>query len=231
MEFPEYFAATCCSVLKEYRCANSFSQEELAKRSGLARSYICDVERAARHPSLRNLNILSKALNVSTSDLVHDTELKMASSLDIDLLLKSDTPTPLQMQIINYFSDCSSDGFIVCNSEGKFVLFNSTAERLTGLGIMEVSPDDWSEIYGIYTPNGESLYPSRQLPLARAIGGEKVDRAEVLVKNVKTTRLLKVSARPVVDKAGKLHGGVILFRDACDAPQSLDKKEACRSLS
>ena len=53
---------------------NGWSQEELAFRSGLHRTYISGIERGHRNPTLTVLQRLSEALNVEASDLVTQQE-------------------------------------------------------------------------------------------------------------------------------------------------------------
>jgi len=50
------------------------SQEELAARAGLHRTYIGDVERGLRNISLANIGRLASALGCSMSDLMRETE-------------------------------------------------------------------------------------------------------------------------------------------------------------
>ena len=57
--------------LREIRAKTGFSQEELADRAGLHRTYISSVERAERNISLENIFSLAKALGVTPADLLH----------------------------------------------------------------------------------------------------------------------------------------------------------------
>ena len=63
------FQAKFGSVVRSQRQGAGLSQEELAHRSGLHRTYVTDVERGARNPSLNSIKKLSDALGVSLSDL------------------------------------------------------------------------------------------------------------------------------------------------------------------
>ncbi len=63
------FQARFGSVVRSQRLSAGFSQEELAHRSGLHRTYVTDVERGARNPSLNSIKKLSGALGISLSDL------------------------------------------------------------------------------------------------------------------------------------------------------------------
>ncbi len=55
--------------LKELRLARGLSQEELAFRVGVHRTYLGGIERGERNPSLRNLAAIAKGLGISLSEL------------------------------------------------------------------------------------------------------------------------------------------------------------------
>src|SRR5581483_11648597 len=57
------------AVVKTWRNKSGISQEELAWRAGLHRSYVADIERGARNASLQTIEKLAKALNLSFSTL------------------------------------------------------------------------------------------------------------------------------------------------------------------
>jgi transcriptional regulator with XRE-family HTH domain len=56
--------------LRETRISLGLSQEKLAQRVGLHRTYVGSVERAERNVSIDNMERLARALNVSLADLV-----------------------------------------------------------------------------------------------------------------------------------------------------------------
>jgi transcriptional regulator with XRE-family HTH domain len=56
--------------LKEIRIKKNISQEELAFRSGLHRTYISSIERGQRNISIVNIKKIADALDVDVSDLL-----------------------------------------------------------------------------------------------------------------------------------------------------------------
>lgn len=57
------------SRLRSRRLAKSLSQEAFAGKCGLDRTYISGIERGKRNVSLRNIEIIAKALGTSISEL------------------------------------------------------------------------------------------------------------------------------------------------------------------
>lgn len=55
--------------VRSWRGRLGISQEELAERAGLHRTYVCDIERGARNVSLKSIEKLAKALEVPLSTL------------------------------------------------------------------------------------------------------------------------------------------------------------------
>ena len=56
------------SVLRAFREAMGISQEKLAEKASLHRTYIGSVERGERNPSFNSLTRILKSLNISWSD-------------------------------------------------------------------------------------------------------------------------------------------------------------------
>lgn len=56
--------------IRRFRETQKLSQEELAYRAGVHRTYLGGIERGERNPSLKNLAAIAKALNVRLANLV-----------------------------------------------------------------------------------------------------------------------------------------------------------------
>ena len=56
--------------LKRLRTSAGISQEELAERAGLHRTYISSVERAQRNVSLENIFLIAEALGTTPAALL-----------------------------------------------------------------------------------------------------------------------------------------------------------------
>ena len=55
--------------VRELRLARNLSQEELAFRAGLHRTYLGGIERGERNPALRNIAAIAEALGVAIQEL------------------------------------------------------------------------------------------------------------------------------------------------------------------
>ena len=60
------------NAVRAKRLAIGISQEELAFRSGLHRTYVGSVERGERNISIENIYLLAKSLNCTPAELVLD---------------------------------------------------------------------------------------------------------------------------------------------------------------
>lgn len=65
MDFLRHFAGN----LRQVRKAKGWSQEELADRAGVDRTYVSGIERAVRNPTITNVKRLADALGVSVGTL------------------------------------------------------------------------------------------------------------------------------------------------------------------
>ena len=55
--------------VRELRQAKGLSQEELAFKVGVHRTYLGGIERGERNPSLKNIDLIANALGISLAEL------------------------------------------------------------------------------------------------------------------------------------------------------------------
>ena len=60
------------AAVQKIRYGLGISQEELAERADLHRTYIADIERGARNPTLLTIKKLAKGLGISAADLLSE---------------------------------------------------------------------------------------------------------------------------------------------------------------
>lgn len=77
------------TVVRAWRSQLGISQEELAGRAGLHRTYVSDVERGARNVSLASIDKLAKALEISVSALFAQVD-RSSRGEAVDSVLSTD---------------------------------------------------------------------------------------------------------------------------------------------
>ena len=81
-----------------------------------------------------------------------------------------------QTEILHSILKHMGDAVIVADLEQKFLVFNPAAERMFGKAPPATTVEEWSHQYGLYLPDMVTPFPPNELPLTRAISGEKGGR-------------------------------------------------------
>jgi CheY-like chemotaxis protein len=87
------------AAIKAERSALGISQQELAYRAGLHRTYVCEVERGARNPSIASIEKLASALQISVSALFEQTRDGSQVKQLVEILLVEDNPRDVQLTL------------------------------------------------------------------------------------------------------------------------------------
>ncbi len=86
-------------AIKTERCALGISQEKLAERAGLHRTYVSDVERGARNPSIGSVERLARALEVSVAKLFEHASGGNGTKQLVEILLVEDDPRDVKLTL------------------------------------------------------------------------------------------------------------------------------------
>jgi PAS domain S-box-containing protein len=148
-----------------------------------------------------------------------EAELRLAGqaeelSRQAEELARSREALETQTLLLQSVLDSMAEGLAAADEQGKFIIWNTAAERILGMRATDLPSQQWSEQYGLFLNDTVTSFPTDQLPMVRAIRGE-VSTTEMFVRNPKIAEgvWIEVCASPLKDKQGKVRGGVAAFRD------------------
>jgi PAS domain S-box-containing protein len=120
-----------------------------------------------------------------------------------------------ELEIMRSAFNNLSEGVVVADTNGRFLLCNDTARSVLGIATGSNAPHAWSEVRGCYKMDGQTPYPADELPSTRALSGETVTETEIFIRNDQCPSGLWVSvlARPLLKESGEIRGSVVVFRD------------------
>ncbi|HEY9837701.1 MAG TPA: PAS domain S-box protein [Vampirovibrionales bacterium] len=111
-------------------------------------------------------------------------------------------------------------GIIAGDATGKLILFNRSIRDLYGLPDDSIPPEDWLNYYDLYQGDGITPIPPEQIPLKRALNGERVNKEElVIAPKIGNPRIAVASGEPIFDEEGNKIGAVIAFHDITESKQ------------
>ncbi len=111
-------------------------------------------------------------------------------------------------------------GIVACDETGLLTLFNQAARDFHGLLEQPLSPDQWTEYYDLYQPDGKTPLTKASVPLFRALRGERVDGTEmVIAPKGKPARTVLASGQVIAINDGPCHGAVVVMHDITERKQ------------
>jgi PAS domain S-box-containing protein len=141
--------------------------------------------------------------------------------IDISERKQAEASLAKEREFLNAIIHNITDGIIVCDATGKLILFNKAIREFHGLPVESLPPEQWSEYFDLYQPDSQTPLSKTEIPLFRALQGEIVENAEMLiVPKHGSKRILLASGQAIVDSSGNKIGAVVVVRDISDRKQS-----------
>jgi signal transduction histidine kinase/CHASE3 domain sensor protein len=152
--------------------------------------------------------------NALQSEITERKQAKQALAIQAEELFRSRQALETQTVMLQSVLDSMAEGLAAADEQGKFLIWNRAAERIMGFGPADLTAQEWSGYYRTYLPDGSTPFPTKELPLVRAIHGE-VSTAEIFVRNPAVIGgvWIEASGSPLKNKDGVVSGGVVAFRD------------------
>ena len=129
----------------------------------------------------------------------------------------------VQSQLLQSVFNFISEAVVVTDEAGRIIMFNPSARRLAGEGVLLEDSDQWFKKYACFYPDRVTPFPMEEQPIIRAIQGESVDNVEIFVQNIRgldNGLYVNVSGSPLRDANGNRKGAVVVFRDVTDKIKS-----------
>jgi len=119
--------------------------------------------------------------------------------------------------------DNIGEAIVICDANGRLIRFNEAARNLHGLPEHPISPDQWAVYYDLYHMDGVTPLEMSEIPLFRALQGEKVRNAEIMVvpKNSEPHYLV-CNGQALSDGNGRAIGAVVAMHDITKRKQAED---------
>ncbi len=122
---------------------------------------------------------------------------------------------------LTQFLEAMPVGVFVIDSNGRPYYANQTAQQILGRGIIpEAASTQLAETYQSYLAGTDQLYPTEQLPLVKALKGEKVTTDDTEIHQADKIIPLEVSATPVFDEKGQIVYAIAAFADITQRKRS-----------
>ncbi len=183
------------------------------------------------YTAIEMFSVVPLALNLPSSE-----QLQIANNkLEAEIIEHKQTEVQLEKEqvFIKAMLDNLSDGIVACDENGILALFNQASQVIFDMPQEPIPPEQWSEYYNLYYPDGKTHLKQNDIPLFRAFSGESFTNAELMaVPKQGKERTLLANGSPIVDTKGVKIGAVIAVRDISDRKaaetkitQSLQEKE------
>ncbi|MBD2563520.1 MULTISPECIES: ATP-binding sensor histidine kinase [Nostoc] len=162
------------------------------------------IQSAARPERQADGSILWDGVVIDISDVYEELRLRKQAEASL----------AKEREFLNAIIHNITDGIVVCDANGKLTLFNKATREFHGLPIESLPPEQWTGHFDLYQPDGQTPLSKTEIPLFRALQGEIVENAEmVIAPKHGSKRILLASGQAIFDSSGHKIGAVVVMRD------------------
>ena len=115
-------------------------------------------------------------------------------------------------------------GIVACDANGILTLFNQAARDFHGLPQQPLSAEQWADYYDLYLPDGQTLMQTQDVPLFRALQGERIHSQEMMIVPAHgQPRTLLTSGQAILTPQGESLGAVAVMHDITERKQTEER--------
>lgn len=126
-----------------------------------------------------------------------------------------------------------SEGVVACDADGFLTTFNRATRQFHGINEARIPPEKWAEHYSLYHADGVTPLAKAEVPLYRALKGEKIVNVEMVIKSNGQPRTVVCNGEALFDETGEKLGAVVTMHDVSEArraTQELENERRFRTL-
>jgi PAS domain S-box-containing protein len=148
------------------------------------------------------------------SAVVPDQQLIYAAARDITERKRVELMLRDNEERLTQYLNALPVGVFVADAQGRPHYANSVAQHILGKGIAPgADKETLAEVYSAYLAGTDELYPTDNLPIVRAMGGESTTISDMEVRHPEHRILLEVTGAPIYDSQGRISYALIAFND------------------
>ncbi|GHA72907.1 EAL domain-containing protein [Cognatilysobacter bugurensis] len=115
---------------------------------------------------------------------------------------------------LTHMLETMPDGVVCCDATGVITRFNEVARDWFGIEPETTPLSEWGQNVGCYAPGSDTPMRADELPLIRALRGERIREVEVILKAPhRAPRILSCNAQPLLTYGGEPGGAVVVMHD------------------
>lgn len=163
------------------------------------------------------IGILTRGIKLMLQEIsAHISEIKNKNQQ----LLNASEKASIERSLFKTTIHSLADGVISTDKNGKILIMNVVAEKLTGYTATEATDKDISEIFQV-KKNQKDIYNKYKKVY---VEGEITHFVDVyLINNAKEEILIEGSISPVKDEKGVISGGVVTFKNFTEKKKQLEE--------
>lgn len=133
---------------------------------------------------------------------------------DVSERLEAKQALEQKQELLDAVLETADVGVIACDANGNLTFFNRAAREYHGQAPAKIDVDDWAVHYDLYEADGNTRLAAHDIPLLRALGGETVKDAKMIIapRGMKRRTVL-ASGRQLISHTGERLGAVLAMKD------------------
>jgi diguanylate cyclase len=192
---------------------------------------------AARDTAQRALRELNTQLEKRVLDRTRELHAKN-EALEHEMRQRAAAESALRQkqELLDAVLESVEVAVVACDARGALTLFNRAAREFHGLDASAVGTVDWSSHYGLYGEDGVTPLEEHQIPLVRALHGEKISNASMALRIPGAPlRHLLACGRALHGPSGEPMGAVVAMQDVTELSASrtrvIESEEWLRTIA